>query len=289
MRYLASIGPLLLTGCVISHPIGAGGEAEAPATPAEETAQQTGEDQAQPDPLNQQQTEAVAAGTTVGSRRDPPSRSPWQEIGRSVQGRSILMTTVGIGPRQVIWVGGIHGDEREGSFATEHLADEFRAMRDFTDMVTLHMIENLNPDGTALNRRGNANNVDLNRNFPAENFDTEDRRYGGEPLNQPESRILHDLILRVQPDLVVVAHAWRGGHFINYDGDAERSAILFSTLSDYSVRRSESISPTPGSLGSWVGVDLGIPILTLEYERGIDPEEAWRQTRLAILAVILGD
>lgn len=276
MRYLASIGPLLLAGCVISHPIGGASEDEEP-TQTQGTVQE-----------QQTQPQAVAVVTAPRLRPDSLIRSPWREIGRSVQSRSILMTTVGDGPRQVIWVGGIHGDEREGSFATEHLATAFRAMRD-SSKVTLHMIENLNPDGTALNRRGNANNVDLNRNFPAENFDTEDPRYGREPLSQPESRILHDLILRVQPDLVVVAHAWRGDYFINYDGPAERSAILFSTLSNYPVRPSARISPTPGSLGSWVGVDLRIPILTLEYERGIDPQEAWKQTRLAILAVILGD
>jgi hypothetical protein len=32
-----------------------------------------------------------------------------------------------------------------------------------------------------------------------------------------------------------------------------------------------------------------MPILTLEYRRGSDPYTAWQQTRMAILAVVLGD
>ena len=34
---------------------------------------------------------------------------------------------------------------------------------------------------------------------------------------------------------------------------------------------------------------FGIPILTLEYERGIDPTRAWEETSTAIIGVILGD
>ena len=47
------------------------------------------------------------------------------------------------------------------------------------------------------------------------------------------------------------------------------------------------IAPTPGSLGSWVGRTLGVPILTLEYHRGHDPVSCWLDTREAILSVIL--
>jgi protein MpaA len=54
------------------------------------------------------------------------------------------------------------------------------------------------------------------------------------------------------------------------------------------VQPSNAFSPTPGSLGSWVGGTLGLPILTLEYPRGHDPRLAWEETRAAILAVVAG-
>ena len=53
------------------------------------------------------------------------------------------------------------------------------------------------------------------------------------------------------------------------------------------MRRSEEIAATPGSLGSWLGKDLRIPILTLEYHRGRSAHSAWAETRAAILAVVM--
>jgi murein peptide amidase A len=211
----------------------------------------------------------------------------WKEIGVSVKGRPLLAAKVGRGPRRVLWVGGIHGDEREGEVATEELPEAFLDEPGAAERVTLHILEDANPDGSAMKVRGNANGVDLNRNYPSQNFKA-DRRNGGRPLSQPEARALHDLILSIEPHLVIVAHAWRGDHFINFDGPGEELAELFSKHSGFPVRTSESIGPTPGSLGSWAGKDLGIPILTLEYRRGRNPDEAWRETRSAILAVITG-
>jgi protein MpaA len=34
--------------------------------------------------------------------------------------------------------------------------------------------------------------------------------------------------------------------------------------------------PTPGSFGTWAGVEAGIPVITLELPRGERGEESWR-------------
>ena len=86
---------------------------------------------------------------------------------------------------------------------------------------------------------------------------------------------------------MIVAHSWHDDHFINFDGPAAHVAARFSKLSGYRVQPSSAIAPTPGSLGSWVGGTLGIAILTLEYHRGKEPWAAWRETKAAILAVVL--
>ena len=44
--------------------------------------------------------------------------------------------------------------------------------------------------------------------------------------------------------------------------------------------------PTPGSLGSLVGGDWGLPILTIELERGRDADSAWPEIRAGLLAVL---
>jgi protein MpaA len=227
----------------------------------------------------------------VAATAPEPARAPaltWREIGVSVQGRPLRATAIGSGPRRVLWVGGIHGDEREGALATAALPAAFLAEPGASERVTLHLLEDANPDGSALHVRGNANGVDLNRNWPARNFVVDRRSNGRQPLSQPESKALHDLLLSIEPHLVIVAHSWRGDHFVNYDGPGQQLAELFSRHSGYPVRTSQSMAPTPGSLGSWAGNERGIPILTLEYLRGRNPEDAWRETRTAILAVILG-
>ena len=229
--------------------------------------------------------EGVPSPHDAAVSRAMPS-SPWQTIGHSHEGRPLRIRRIGNGPRRVIWIGGIHGNEREGAISTAELPLALSRVPGALGQVTLTILEDVNPDGTAKNRRGNANGIDLNRNYPARNF-LPGKTYGQRPLDQPEATALHDLVQAERPHLVIVAHSWRNDHFINFDGPAVELAELFAERSGYRVKPSDRISPTPGSLGSWIGRTLGIPILTLEHERGSDPLRCWLDTRTAILAVIL--
>ncbi len=223
----------------------------------------------------------------------PQHPSPWREIGRSVRQRPIRVREVGVGPRQVLWIGGIHGNETEGMVATAALPAAILADLTLTATVTLTILEDINPDGRAAGTRGNDHGVDLNRNYPARNYRPDGVR-GPHALSEPEARALFQLLFDLQPDLVIVAHSWgkkaQGPPcFINPDGPAQALAERFCELSGYAVVASTSIHGTPGSLGSLVGLDMNIPILTLEYARGRDPEVCWQETQKAILAVIRGD
>ena len=67
---------------------------------------------------------------------------------------------------------------------------------------------------------------------------------------------------------------------VNFDGPALPWARLVAEASGWPVR--ESIGyPTPGSLGSWLGVDRRLPVLTLELPPG--PLAAFRGTAAAAL------
>ena len=260
-RILLSSLVLLAPGCVNFHPLYPTSGAKDPSGKAEDAAASAEERPSVTEPI-------------------------WQMVGQSVKGRPIRVTTVGYGSRRVLWIGSIHGDEVEGKVATQRLPEALRLAPDALSSITLTIMEDANPDGTAMNMRRNANGVDLNRNFPAANFKPH-RIFGIRPLSQPEARAVHDLIVELKPDLVIVAHSWRGDRFINFDGPAENLALRFSRLSGYPMRSSSDMSPTPGSLGSWVGNSLGVPILTLEYRRGREPMAAWLETKEAILAVLL--
>jgi len=209
----------------------------------------------------------------------------WETVGSSVQNRPIRARTYGAGPRRVLFVGGIHGDEPEGAYTTEQLPAAFDAAG-LDTAVSLTILEDANPDGRAAGTRGNANGVDVNRNFPAINFDADNPANGGTPLSQPEARALAETIDRIQPDLVLVAHSWAGREFINFDGPARELAERFSDASGLPVEASTEFAPTPGSLGSYIGRDRGIPLLTIEVLKGSDPQAVWDKLRPALLLVI---
>lgn len=228
----------------------------------------------------------VGTGSCTAPRR-AEADGQWHTLGNSVEGRPLRALRVGHGPRRVLVVGGIHGDEREGRLVAQELPAAVMAVPQAAARVTLTVLEDANPDGTARGTRHNARRVDLNRNYPAANFVPAADR-GRRPLDQPEAKLLHDLVLAERPALVIVVHSWRGDHFINFDGPGAAVAAAFSRRSGYRVQGSEGIAPTPGSLGSWVGGTLGIPILTLEFQRGREAWSAWQETREALVAAVLG-
>ena len=76
--------------------------------------------------------------------------------------------------------------------------------------VDLYLVESMNPDGVARNTRGNANGVDLNRNFPY-NWgpigEPGDGQYAGpEAASEPETQAAVALITALHPDVVIWYH-----------------------------------------------------------------------------------
>lgn len=198
------------------------------------------------------------------------------------------MRTLGSGPRTVLFIGGIHGDEAEGAAATAALPDAFTAAG-LGDRVTLYVVEDANPDGRAAGTRDNANGVDVNRNFPATNFAPGNSASGGEPANQPETRAIVETIDRIRPQMVIVLHSWVGQEFVNFDGPARPIAERFSATSGLPVKASGEFAATPGSLGSYAGRDRGVAVLTIELLKGSNPGSDWLKIRDALLQSIAGD
>lgn len=137
------------------------------------------------------------------------------------------------------------------------------------------LIPVLNPDGLARAQKNSARDVDLNRNFPASSFSVAHRPGyfpGAHPLSEPETAALAALILAEPIAAVVAVHAPFA--CVNYDGPADAWAARVSAACGWPVRANIGY-PTPGSLGSWLGVDRGLPVLTLELPPGpLDPFRA---------------
>lgn len=210
------------------------------------------------------------------------------EIGRSVAGAPIVAEDHGRGPVRVYIIGLIHGDEPEGYLALDDIRRAFRQHRG----VRVRLVPDMNPDGRLARTRGNARGVDLNRNWPASNFSAHPRR-GDRPLSEPEARAVHDDLLAFGPDLLIVLHSiTRGGPFVNHDGPepAAELARAFADAAGAADDRWRVVASmgyaTPGSLGTFAGVDGGIPTLTVEFERGHEPFAAGRAAAAGIDAVL---
>ena len=190
------------------------------------------------------------------------------DVGRSVEGRAIAAYRFGGAGAPLVIVGGVHGDEPASVTAVVELAYRLRACAIDREDVPVWLIPALNPDGVARGTKNSARDVDLNRNFPARSFSTAHAPGyfpGPAPLSEPESRALAELIERAPVRGVVAVHAPFA--CVNYDGPAAAWAGAVAAACGWPARGDIGY-PTPGSLGSWVGIDRGLPILTLELPPG---------------------
>lgn len=170
------------------------------------------------------------------------------------------------GQSHVLVIGCMHGDEPQGQYLIEEYLKEVNS-------TNLMFIPCLNPDGVAMNTRVNANGVDINRNFPTKNWEhtEKDNFYGGElPASEIETQFVIDIVEEFKPSLILTLHA--PYKVVNYDGDALDVAEKISDIIGYPVEASIGY-PTPGSFGTWAGVEKGIPTITLELDEGIDVRE----------------
>jgi murein peptide amidase A len=190
------------------------------------------------------------------------------EIGRSTLGRPIFARRFGGGGAPLLLMGGIHGDEPASVDLLVELCDRLGGAGAPVESPPLWVLPAANPDGLARNRKNSERDVDLNRNFPARSFTTAHAPGyfpGPAPLSEPETQVIAALIAREPIRGAIAVHAPFA--CVNYDGPAGSWAEAVAAACGWPAR-GEIGYPTPGSFGSWLGVDRGLPILTLELPPG---------------------
>ncbi|HWL93930.1 MAG TPA: M14 family zinc carboxypeptidase [Phycisphaerae bacterium] len=207
--------------------------------------------------------------------------------GRSVQGRPIEYVTFGRGKDVVLILATIHGDEDAGTPLLHELERRLETRGDLIKGKRVVLMAVANPDGYAAQSRLNVRGVDLNRNFPAGNFDDKGN-HGERPLSEPESVALHALIDRERPARIISIHQPLnyGSACIDYDGPGEPLAGAMARFCELPVNR---IGSRPGSLGSYAGETLGTPIITLELPKeakGQSGQKLWQDYGQMLLAAI---
>lgn len=180
---------------------------------------------------------------------------------------------------KVLLMGGIHGDEYSAISIMFRWMDKLNKYH--SGLFDWTVVPSLNPDGLLQKKaqRQNAHGVDLNRNFPSNNWDElalkywkertykNPRRYPGPyAVSEPETQWFTKLIKEFQPDVIIAVHAPH--KLVDFDG----SLTAPKKLGRLQLRL---LGTYPGSLGNYAGVDLDIPVVTVELaSAGIMPTQA---------------
>ncbi len=100
-------------------------------------------------------------------------------LGKSIQGRTISMISVGEGETQILLWSQMHGDEPTATAAIFDIINYFKTDKTLLKNVKVHFIPMLNPDGAEIFNRRNAIGIDINRD--------------AQRLQSPESKLLKNV------------------------------------------------------------------------------------------------
>jgi hypothetical protein len=189
----------------------------------------------------------------------------------------------------ILIVGGVHGDEPEGVWLCEKLLEYIKSVSlpSHTDWI---LIPCLNPDGYCKNQRTNGNGVDLNRNFPSQDWSPafKDPRYfpGKHPKSELETQALIELIEASKPRLIIHCHSWKPAIIYTCD-TIPPEAKLLADVSGYALQPDIGY-PTPGSLGQYGYFEHKIPVICIEEREGATAIETWNRFQKAFHQILFG-
>lgn len=173
------------------------------------------------------------------------------------------------GPCELLIHAGIHGEEAE---TTRVLSRALRLLPEKSRSCAVVLAAN--PDGLIRGTRGNARGVDLNRNFPTNDWSPELVKHratmdsprdislspGKGPGSEPETRALIALIEELSPRAVVALHAP-----LACMDDANLSPLGSWLAEKTGLPLVSDVGyPTPGSFGAWGG-ERGLNVVTYEF------------------------
>ncbi|MDZ4676039.1 MAG: M14 family zinc carboxypeptidase [Oligoflexia bacterium] len=215
----------------------------------------------------------------------------WRIGGKSVQGRPLIYFICGENNKNTtLMLSSVHGDEITPIYYGFRLVSWIKGEPDLCRDHRVIIAPLVNPDGyiSEKPKRTNANGIDLNRNFPTKDFDSQAvklwkteqksearRNPGTTGGSEPETKFQQWLIDEFKPSKILTVHSPL--NFYDYDGPEHDGMKAFTKeyikscdeLRGVVKKESENYNFSrygyyPGSLGNYAGKERGIPTLTLE-------------------------
>ena len=194
-----------------------------------------------------------------------PSITNLISIGQSVQGRELWVLEISDNPGvnevepEFRYIANMHGDETVGRemsvYLIEWLCSNYGVSERATNLInntSIHIMPSMNPDGFELGQRNNANDVDLNRDFP-DQFQDPNNNVNG---RQPETRSV--MQWSEQHNFILSANMHTGALVVNYPFDGPNSGSYSACPDDdifvdlaltYSENHQDMYTESPFSQG----------------------------------------
>jgi len=177
--------------------------------------------------------------------------------------------------KHVLVIGGVHGDEIEGVTLCRALIGKLT--KEPIKNLRITLVPEFNIEGVLLKTRQNYFGVDLNRNLPTKDWSdqyTKIRYFPGKgPASENENKALVHYLEKNNVDFIISLHSWKP--MLNINGDCSPVADHIHQKTGYIIKDDIGY-PTPGSLGTYTGIEGSTPTLTYELQKGIDMEEILR-------------
>lgn len=212
-------------------------------------------------------------------KQEPPEHVPESvvvpyEIGMSVKKRPVSMFHIGEGNDIILIIASVRGNEKTGKPLLDKLKTYLENNVKLLRGRKVFLIPVVNPDGFSSNSSFNANDVDLEGNFP-----------GGPSAPEPETMAVTKVIEKwVRPKRIVNIREFGS---IDYDGPGRAIARHMEKYCNLKVDKSGA---KPGSLGDYADKKLGIPSITFglhKNARRLGPQKLWSNYGSALMAAIL--
>ena len=171
---------------------------------------------------------------------------------------------------RILVIGGTHADELTSVSTVFKWISTLN--KHHSGLFHWHIAPLMNPDGLFKKSatRTNENGVDLNRNMPSDDWYDHALLYwetkggknprkfpGNEPSSEPETQWLIDEINDFKPDAIISVHAPYG--IVDFD-----SLLLKTAPRSLGKLHLNFLGTYPGSLGNYAGINLNIPVITVE-------------------------